>query len=245
MQTRASGIFITFVVTILLTASGSPNAEVFPGGGDIAGIHYVGVRDEPRHRHEFENDEVRIYDVLLPPQYITLYHAHTRDTIYVAVHGSRLKSQPVAGSSILPQTLQVPSGIMFWNDHASEPLIHEVTNIGESAARLVGVELKLAKGQFISQPLSGLGLKLRDTFTKVRTYKLSLAPGESTGELAINFSGVIIALTESTVSQVITGSMPRVSSFEPASWQWLDKPGKITLSNLGISSFEAVLYELP
>ena len=37
---------------------------------------YVAVRDEPRHRRRFEDDHVRVYDVLIPPGDTTLSFAH-------------------------------------------------------------------------------------------------------------------------------------------------------------------------
>lgn len=238
-------IAFTFItVTLSITGCGEKIA-VPPGGGSIDGIDYVNVRDEPQHRHEFENDRVRIYDVLLPPGYITLYHAHIRDTIYLVVRGSRLKSRSIVGSLTIPLALPVPSGMVFFNDHASEPLIHEVTNAGKNAARLVGIELKQGDLPFTREPISVQGLELRETYEKVRVYDIELAPGESTGEIDMNFSGVIVALSEATVSQTLPSALSRTTSFEPASWEWYDKPGTVSLSNDGVSNFEAVLYEFP
>jgi len=74
---------------------------------------------------------------------------------------------------------------------------------------------------------------------------LALAPGDNVIELDINFSGLIIALTESSVSLDYDAVISRTASFEPASWEWLDKPGKIKISNVGVSAFKALLYELP
>ncbi len=213
--------------------------------GNIDGIDYVGVRNEPQHRHEFENNRVRIYDVLLPPGYISLYHAHTVDTIYVAVQGAKVKIYPLLGSIPVPTDRPIPTGIVFWNQHSIKPVIHGVTNIDAHAARLVGVELKFEETSLARKPLSGEGLELRDTHKKVRVYDLELAPGENTGELAVDFSGLVIALTEATVESISDKGLRQVSAFEPASWAWLNAPGKVTLSNAGASIFKAVVYELP
>lgn len=214
-------------------------------GGSIDEIDYVNVRDEPQHRHEFENDQVRIYDVLLPPGYLTLHHAHIIDTVYLVVQGSRLKSRSIVGFLTIPLALPVPSGMVFLNKHANKPLIHEVKNTGKTSARLVGMELKQVQTPFVRQPIAGSGLKLRETYEKIRVYDIALAPGQSTGEIDMSFSGVIVALSEATVSQTFSDAKARVASFEPASWEWYEKPGKITLANNGISHFEAVLYEFP
>lgn len=245
METSKLGVFAFFITMALPLTGCGDRIEEPPVAGNINGIDYVAVRDEPQHRHEYENDRVRIYDVLLPPGYATLYHAHTRDTIYVAVQGSRLKSRTLVGSYSPPLGLPVPSGFVFWREHANEPLIHEVTNVGDETARLVGVELKFGEGTFLRQPLAGYGLALDDTYPKVRAYQLSLAPGESTGEMEWKSAGLVIGLTEATLSLEISDATPRIASFESASWEWFDQPGRVILSNVGASSFEAVLYELP
>ncbi len=213
--------------------------------GNINGIDYVSVRNEPQHRHEFENDKIRIYDVLLPPDYVALNHAHTKDTIYVAIQGARVNINPLLGSVPIPSDRPIPTGIVFWNEHSKEPVIHGVTNTDTHAARLVGVELKFDQTGFTRKPLAGRGLTLRDTHKKVRVYNLELAAGETTGALALNFSGLVIALTEATVDYASGKGPGQVYSFEPASWTLLDAPGKVTFANAGVSSLKAVIYEFP
>jgi len=212
----------------------------------INGIEYVNVRDEPQHHHEYENELVRIYDVVLPPRHVTLYHAHYVDTIYAIVRGSTMQGKVlIGGSPSLPEPITVPSGFVAWNGHTKEPLIHQVTNKGEQQARLVGVEIKIPEQKFENPALASPGLILKETYKNVRVYELALAPGGNVIELDINFSGLIIALTESSVSLDYDAVISRTASFEPASWEWLDKPGKIKISNVGASAFKALLYELP
>jgi hypothetical protein len=244
MKSKSHEILAIFSTVMLLIAGCSDNVEVPPGDGNIDGIEYVSVRHEPQHRHEFENERVRIYDVLLPPGHVTLYHAHILDTAYVAIHGSKMKTKSLVGSFI-PIALPIPSGMVLYSEHKNNPLIHEVTNVGDNIARLVGVELKHESAQFVRKPIAGHGLELKDTYAKVRVYELNLAPGESTGKLEFGFTGLIIALTEASVSSETTSTASRIASFEPASWEWLDDPGHVNLTNIDHSSFEAVLYEFP
>jgi len=240
------GVAATFIMFIMLTFGYGAKAKIHPKAEVINGIEYVNVRYEPQHRHEFENELVRIYDVILPPRYVTLYHAHFLDTIYAIVHGSTLSGRVLVGNApSLPKAAFALAGFVLWNGHKKEPLIHEVTNEGDSAARLLGVELKFDEKKFARQPVAAGGLTLKDTYSKVRVYELALAPGESTGEMDIDFSGLLIALTESSISFDYTGALSRTASLEPASWEWLEQPGKINITNVGISPFKAVFYELP
>ena len=216
-----------------------------PGAGSFEDVDYVNVRNEPQHRHEFENEAIRIYDVFLPPGYVTLHHAHTEDTIYLVVRGSTLKTKALIGASSLPVALPVPTGTVMWSAHKAEPVVHEVTNVGEGAARLVGVELKYEQSEFTRPVLAGQGLQLDETYAKVRVYGLTLEAGESTGEIEIDFSGLMIAKTEASVTLSGAQRMPRTASYEPAAWEWLDAPGTSTITNVGISPLTAVLYEFP
>ncbi len=220
------------------------NVEVPPGGGSMHGIDYVSVRDEPQHRHEFENERVRIYDVLLPPGYVTLYHAHIQDTIYLVVQGSTLKTKAVVGTSI-PIALPLPSGMLMWNEHAKGASIHQVTNTGDNSARLMGVELKHEAAAFKRNAIVAKGLSLANTYSKVRVYKLKLAPGEGSGKIGPGFAGLMIALSEATATVRSANASQRIASFEPASWQWLDESDDLSITNIGLSTYEAVLYELP
>ena len=58
MKTNSRKIFTCFAAITLSAICNSLVAEVSPEGGTINGIAYVGVRDEPQHRHEFENDQI-------------------------------------------------------------------------------------------------------------------------------------------------------------------------------------------
>jgi len=237
-------VIAILVPVIMLIAGCGDNIEVPPGDGSINETEYVSVRNEPQHRHRFENEWVRMYDVLLPPKHVTLYHAHIQDTIYVTIHGSRLKSKSLVGFS-MPIALPIPSGMVHLTEHKKAPSVHQVTNSGDGVARLVGVELKKEATEFVRKPVVGHGLKLKDTYAKVRVYELNLAPGESTGRIESGFTGLIISLTKASVSSESENMAPTIESFEPASWEWFDEASQMGFRNVGSSPFEAVLYELP
>ena len=63
---------------------------------------YVSVRDEPLHRHRFENTFARVYDVYIAPGEQTLYHEHTEDTLYVSVCAALTGDQVWGKASAVP-----------------------------------------------------------------------------------------------------------------------------------------------
>ena len=59
----------------------------------MAEREFVEVRDEPFHRHSFENSRARVYDVLIPAGEASLFHRHTEDTFYAIVADVKLRDQ--------------------------------------------------------------------------------------------------------------------------------------------------------
>ena len=49
----------------------------------------VPVEQEPRHRVVFQNKNVRIYDALIPPGDLSLFHTHSFDNVFVVVSGGK------------------------------------------------------------------------------------------------------------------------------------------------------------
>ena len=49
---------------------------------------WVPVYEEPRHKLAFENDHAMILNVNLPPGYVSLYHEHKIDLLYVTIVGT-------------------------------------------------------------------------------------------------------------------------------------------------------------
>jgi len=57
----------------------------------------VPVEQEPHHRWIFENQYVRVLDVVLAPSESTLFHTHSHDSIAVRLTDSQVQEQPAHG----------------------------------------------------------------------------------------------------------------------------------------------------
>ena len=201
---------------------------------------YVEVRDEPRHRHRFENAYARVYDVLVPPGDTTLYHRHTEDTLYVAV----------APASILDQTLgedewqaaDVPAGVCVCRHHRKRPLTHRVSNNGDRDMRMIGVEVKQGPERTNPEPFAAPGLALSWERERLRAYSLSLEPGASTGPVASSFTGVSILLESGCVAAAASGAPPLSMSLAAGDVLWMEQQ-PLAFESLGPMGIEAVLVE--
>ncbi len=208
-------------------------------------IEYVEVRDEPRHRHKFENDRVRLYDVLIPQGDTTLYHRHAQNTAYVVIQPSRFRTQLAGGP---PVEADLHARAAFFDTQAEKPIIHQVSNIGDRAARLIGVEIYKTDKTLTREPLAATGLNLFQSHPQLRIYYLALEPRQSTGVVDANISTVTVALTSGRLISK-AGQAPdypnEPAELMPGDYRWSENSGPHETINVGDTTFHAVLYELP
>jgi len=78
---------------------------------------------------------------------------------------------------------------------------------------------------------------------RLRFYKITLEPGEGTGEIHYGFSGLTVSLSDANIEFADATGSRRVISFAPGSHLWHDGPITQTLTNKGHTAFVAVLGE--
>lgn len=201
---------------------------------------WVEVRDEPRHRRRFENDYVRVYDVLIPPGDITLYHRHTQDTFYVAVNEATVSDTTWGEAEA--RTGTAPAGTAMCRPHLTRPLTHQVHNVGTGEMRLIGAEVKASPAVVASAPVEAPGLSVTLERDRLRVYELALGPGASTGEVACDFSSLTVLLTIATLRLVVDG-VERVQVFAPADVLWQPGPVRVSFTNVGEEPCRAFVGE--
>jgi hypothetical protein len=199
---------------------------------------YVSVHDEPMHRFRFRNDYAFVYDVLIPPAAITLYHSHDEDSLYVAINGVHCCTQDLGCE---PVTSEIDKGTVMIAPFRSRPLIHQVTNVGHHDMRMIGAEILASPPVTSDTALSCHGIILLAEKPRIRSYKIVLEPGETTSDLRCDFSGILIMMTGGSIE--IAGADTRALSLAPGDAIWHDGPLTQRFTNLGRQTFEAVLGE--
>ncbi|MGR8919290.1 MAG: hypothetical protein ACU85V_06710 [Gammaproteobacteria bacterium] len=97
----------------------------------------VAVYDEPQHEPVLRNAYAYVYRVRLPAGGQTLWHRHTEDTVYFSLAEAVGREEfPAAEPVVTP----LPCGVAVSRPHKAEPLVHQVSNAGETAFHLVGAE---------------------------------------------------------------------------------------------------------
>jgi quercetin dioxygenase-like cupin family protein len=199
----------------------------------------VPVGSEPRHHLKFENDMVRVFDVIVPPGDATLFHTHASDYTFVSIGDANLKAE-VMGSA--PVDLVLKDGEARFT---KGPVTHRVANLGGAPFRNITIEI-------LSSPVPGgdrkqsrdiPGHKLVLENDRVRVERLVLEPGQSTGMHEHKSSGLGVAVSSGKIVVESPGQKSQTVEFEPGQFRWHTGAMAHKITNAGKTRFEAVDVE--
>ena len=197
----------------------------------------VSVRDEPRHRHRFENMYVRAYDVLIPPGDRSLFHSHTEDTAYVALGDAAVSDRLLEPGK--ERTSLVDKGLCFCRAHREKPLTHQVENVGQTDMRMIGLEFLQGRTKPEEWSVNDDRFRFLWSHPFVTAYELVLAPGESTAEVDLHSYWMIVAVSDLCLGFLSESLPTMVLPSGSISWQGA---GRLQLTNVGDSSCQLTLF---
>lgn len=87
----------------------------------------------------FENERIRVWEVLLEPGERGAFHSHTTNYFWTVVEGSRGLQRFSDGTFVIRD--YVVGETKFLEHSPDSELIHDLENIGDSTLRFVTVEL--------------------------------------------------------------------------------------------------------
>lgn len=202
----------------------------------------VPIEREPMHRLKFENDFVRLFDVLVPAGKTTQYHVHRYDGVSVRVSNAQLIDESISGEK---EPYEVKYGETTFGARSS-PETHRVANIGTSDFRTIVIEILAAKDAATIGPfpiLSENHLVLIDN-EKVRVSRLILKPGESSKLHTHQMHGLGVIVYDSKIEISTPDGTTR--KLEPKSGDsvWQNAGTTHIIKNTGSTVFEAIDIEL-
>jgi hypothetical protein len=129
-------------IEIELKASKGAGVEVKPNAGQPKGqgteSDPVPVEQEPHHHAVFENQYVRVLDVIVPPGEMTLFHQHSLDNVAVQLGDTTLKNQaPGQDWTSRPVT----QGSVGFRAGSKAPYTHRIMNAGAAVFHVMDVEI--------------------------------------------------------------------------------------------------------
>ena len=106
--------------------------------GAFAAQTYVPVHEEPRHRLVWESQNVRVLDLLIPPGDTTKFHIHNSPIFYVTLTPGSLRTQRAGERWVTPTGRPSgPGSVRFDDSYKETPVIHRVSNSGETPIRSI------------------------------------------------------------------------------------------------------------
>ena len=224
----------------------------------------VEIRGEPRHHPKFENEFVRIWDVTVPAGDATLWHVHRNDNVVVTLGGATLRIENMSSATV--------EGEWKFGDvrFSKATYVHRAINIGTAPFHNLTIELlkspfsgseavtartgpeiysQKQRGPRLSDRLQEMEKRTDSKPVidndRVRVYRLSLAPGESTKVHTHFLPGLGLVITAAEVEVVTKGKdKPDRLKLPAGDLRWRASPVTHSIKNIGGTRFEAVDIEL-
>jgi oxalate decarboxylase/phosphoglucose isomerase-like protein (cupin superfamily) len=222
------------LLTVLLTAQSAPEVE---------------ITAEPHHHQVFANDQVRVFNVDVPPHSDTLMHWHRHDYIYVTLGFSEVVNA-VKGKN--PVTIKLADGDTRF---LPATFAHLARNLSDRPFRNVTIEL-LQDDQLRRSPAKwevDRGLEILHGGTKeilfvkdgVRVSEFELQPG---GMVPLHHHAgphLVVPLTDYELRSAVEAKPPATLVMKQGESQWVPGGYSHTLTNTGHHPAKFVTLEFP
>src|SRR4029079_4762607 len=128
------------------------------------------------HVFTFQDENMVLESVTLPPGASTGYHSHDQDLFFAITGGAKVKNQALGKE---PVELELKLGQIVYTPYTKTPGTHRITNLEkEHAMRLLAVAFTREPGHYKVSPRSSKYEVALDN-DRLRVWRLKLAPGES------------------------------------------------------------------
>jgi hypothetical protein len=185
----------------------------------------VPLSQEPRHRVTFENAQLRILDVNIPPGDTSLDHRHDFDIVTVSMTSGTDTRVQSSGQPWSPARPPRPLGDANVADYTGKPASHRVENVGTSAYQLFAVENLRTSGWSTTPSASGAATKLATESRAFRIYDVRLAR-ESSQATHTHAVPTITVLISGKVMSEGPDTQAKANAPAPVGLRQLDQPGQ-------------------
>lgn len=209
-------------------------ASLVCAAGVSAADSIVPIEEEPRHRLMFSNPHVRYFDVQLEPGYLSRWHTHLHDGVFINIGSSETSAQDYGGEAQSRPPRAV--GATTFINYTRKPKAHRVANTGTSAYRVVDTEIHRGCGGYRAAPV-GDGEELLIDNERVRVVRLVLLPGQSAPLHPP--CGMLVAVSAGKVTLDGGGAQARLDLL-PAQFQWRQSDAAQRVTNVGEMPMHAV-----
>ena len=200
------------------------------------------VHKEPRHHLLFQNKEIRILNVLIPPGDTSQYHTHTTPSLFIRLSNTITGSQLQGGTASAGKS--IAGTILFENLAPPNIRTHRVWNADKDTFHVIDVELLMKHTVFDKKPLTIPNAELEIDTSWVRTYRLTMLKGTDFTTKNKKEILILVSLNASTIQATQNGKT-RYQTLKPGSFFVIRKNESFSIKNTSDKNVQFALLELP
>jgi hypothetical protein len=202
----------------------------------------VPVHEEPRHHLVFQNKEVRILNVLIPPGDTAEYHIHTTPSLFIRLTNTTTGSQLKGGKASSGKS--IAGTILFENLAPPNIRTHRVWNADKDTFNVMDIELLTNDAVFDKAPLTMPNLELGIDTTGVRAYRLTMAGGTDFSIKSKKQLLILVSLNDVRIQTKQDGETDN-QTLKPGNYFVIKEKQSFYIKNPGDKITPFVLIELP
>jgi quercetin dioxygenase-like cupin family protein len=254
MATRAGWVLLLAPAAVLAQSALAPVSRA-----DLESP-VVPVHEEPHHREVFQYGTTRILDLQVPPGDISWFHLHEWPVLYMTLGTSRVRTQNLGadwsggraraataqgGGAAPPATPPAPARrtprATSTTSYIERPVTHRLENIGDGLFSAMVVVNETAGDDTISVADAGFDSEPELTNPWFRSYRVTLAAGESTGA---HKHTTPVAIFQAIDGKAMADGPMDFEFNRPGQWAYYDAGVGHTMKNLGDASIELLEIEV-
>ena len=204
----------------------------------------------PFHIPVFSNDYIILLNVNIPPGRNTGYHIHYADSVSVNLTPASQTNQNYGSSVVNPPGAAAgegePGRATFTDVTKNGPRTHKASNVGPTPFHNISFILKnrAPAGTTVSDRSSVNGYTQIMDNARLRAWRVSLKPGESTGQITQTAPGLRVYVNGGVLAEMVPGSADRGMAPYEGDFIWQDAGQTRAVKNTGTTLIEFVEFEL-
>jgi hypothetical protein len=204
----------------------------------------------PFHIPVFENEYLILLNVNIPPGRNTGYHTHYADSVSVNLTPASQTNQNFGSTEVSPPGAAAgegePGRATFTDVTKNGPRTHKATNVGPTPFHNISFILKPRTGgaQAVSDRAGVQGYTQIMDNARLRAWRVTLKPGESTGQITQRAPGLRVYVQGGVLAEVVSGSADRGMAPYHGDFIWQAAGQTRAVKNTGTTLIEFVEFEL-
>jgi hypothetical protein len=206
----------------------------------------VPIVKAPYHRPVFTNEYVTLLDIYIPPGRNTGYHIHSQDSVSVSISPARQTNQVYGSDRVDPPGAGGTAGRATFTPYYKDGTrTHKATNIDSIPFHNVSFLLN-SRTPYKTNPstrdVAGY-TQIMDN-ERVRGWRVTLEPGQSTGEITQTAPGLRVVVQGGEIVEMVPDTADRAWWLGAGQYFWQDAGTARRIRNIGSTRVEFVEFEL-